>query len=385
MLTTFATALTYTIGPGREASDALAIAAGLVSEGRDVQLRLRVTWAIWLVALCSGRYAEALELSEEFARLARSVNSEDDRANEVIGARLRGMSLLYLGRVGESKVALKAALTGVLSSNQIVRMQYDQELTARAFYSMTLYLMGAQDAASDLAARNIADAGQRGHATTFALSLVDSGLPVAYYCGEAAAFAERLETLRDVSSRYAFGPWRAWQECFRGSLHLSRSEFSEAEAQLAKGLAMLDQTGWPIRRAMFICHRAKALSALGRREEALTSLDAAITACRAHAEFWILPELLRVRAAVTASGRSRAAEGYLEQSWDMSMALGLRAWSLRTATTAASQLPGSSVWRSRLHAILSSVTEGQSKPDYKAAAALLRSGAAPRFGGQPLS
>ncbi|MEM5715303.1 hypothetical protein, partial [Bifidobacterium animalis] len=85
-----------------------------------------------------------------------------------------------------------------------------------------------QDQASALAARNVAEARERGHATTLSLVLVESGCPVAYYCGDLAAFEERLDLLADVSGRHPFGPWRAWSQCYRGSLHLARGAYADA-------------------------------------------------------------------------------------------------------------------------------------------------------------
>lgn len=373
MLTSLATALTYTIGPGKEASQALDVAAGLARETGDVELQLRVCWAIWLVALCSGRYSEALAISTDFIGLARTGKAGGDPANEIIGARLNGVSLMFLGRVTEAKAALETALAGSATSNQIVRMQYDQELTARAFYSMTLYLLGEQDAASDLAARNVADARDRGHATTLALNLVDSGLPVAYYCGELDAFAERLDILREVSHRNAFGPWRAWHECYRGSLSFAQGEFAIAADELKNGLATLEKTGWPMRRAMFVSHRAQALVELGRTAEAKSSVDEAIALCQAEDDLWILPELLRVRATIVVPSRPEETSDYLEQSWAMATSLRLRSWALRAATSALASSPSSPEARDRLKRSVAEFPEGREKPDYLLADRLLRS------------
>lgn len=364
LLTTLGTALIYTIGPVAEAGDTLRTACRIARETGSVELQLRASWGMWLAAFCSGRYGASLEVASDFTRLA----SDGGRpADLVIANRLTGVSLLFLGRVEEARVALEAALGAGISANAIVRMQYDQELNGRAFYSAALWLQGLQDRASELATRNTADARERGHATTLALNLVDSGCPVAFYCGEAETLAERLELLADVSSRHPFGPWQAWRRCYHGSLHLLNGDVSQAVEDLAAGLDALARTRWPIRRAMFLGHQATALDGLGRGVEALACVDEAISSSRATGEGWVLPELLRIRAKILGAARPDAARDALDEAWQLAQRTGLRSWALRGATLAAQLMPRAQRSAERLGAIVAAFGEGHAKPDYRAA------------------
>lgn len=364
LLTTLGTALIYTIGPVSEAGDTLQAACRIARETGSVELRLRASWGMWLAAFCAGRYGASLEIADDFTRLA---SSGERSADLVIANRLTGVSLLFLGRVEEARVALGAAISVGISANAIVRMQYDQELNGRAFYSAALWLQGLQDQASELATRNTADARERGHATTLALNLVDSGCPVAFYCGEAETLAERLELLADVSGRHPFGPWQAWRRCYRGSLHLLNRDFSQAAEDLAAGLDELERTRWPIRRAMFLGHRAMALDGVGQGTEALDCVEEAIAFSRASGEGWVLPELLRIRALILGAERPDTAGDALDEAWELAQRTGLRSWALRGATLAVQLMPQARQSAERLGAVVAAFGEGHAKPDYRAA------------------
>ncbi|MBS7536691.1 winged helix-turn-helix domain-containing protein [Ancylobacter sonchi] len=368
LLSTLGTALIYTIGPGAEAWEMVQAGHRVARQTGSLDLYLRATWALWLVEFCSGRYGASLEIARDFAEHA---GKGARAADLVIANRLTGISLLFLGRVDEAREALEEALGGGVAANSIVRMQYDQELNGRAFYSATLYLLGLQDQASALATRNTADAGRHGHATTLALNLVDSGCPVAFYCGEADALAERVELLADVSGRQSFGPWRAWCRCYRGSLHVLNGAFSEAAEDLAAGLDALERTRWPIRRAMFLGHRAEALGRLGLRSAALASVDEAIAFCRMNGEGWCLPDLLRIRAGIIARERPDEAMAELDEGYTQALGTGLRSWALRIATQAARLRPQHPRIIERLGDAVAGFAEGHAKPDYRAASQLL--------------
>ena len=364
LLTTLGTALIYTIGPGDEATDTLHRACRVARDTGSVELQLRAIWGLWLAAFCAGKYALSRAIAADFTARA----TEGGRsADLVIANRLTGVSLLFLGRVEEARAALEAALSGGISANAIVRMQYDQELNGRAFYSAALWLEGLQDQASELATRNTADARERGHATTLALNLVDSGCPIAFYCGEVDILAERLDLLADVSGRHPFGPWQAWLRCYRGSAHLLNGAFSQAADDLAAGLDALERTRWPIRRAMFLGHQAQALYRLGESAQALECIETAIAFARASEEGWVLPELLRIRAKILGAERLDAAMGALDEAWGLAQQTGLRSWALRGATLAARLMPQSPQSAERLGASLAAFREGYAKPDYRAA------------------
>ncbi|MBS7543947.1 ATP-binding protein [Ancylobacter oerskovii] len=367
LLTALGTALIYTIGPGPEAEESLRAACRIARGTGSVELQLRASWALWLVEFCSGRYGASLDIAADFAALARTAGDGVRAADLVIAHRLAGISFLFLGRAEEARTALEAAIEGGGAANAIVRMQYDQELNGRAFHSANLYLLGLQDQASALATRNTVDARVHGHATTLALNLVDSGCPVAFYCGETDALAERLELLADVSGRHPFGPWRAWCRCYRGSLHLLRGAFSQAAEDFAAGIEALDRTGWPVRRAMFLGHHAQALGGLGLTGDALARVEGAIAFGRASGEGWILPELLRIRAGLVAPERPEAAMESLDEAWRLAQRTGLRSWALRVATAAAGLQPREPRFAARLEEAVAAFGEGHAKPDYRAA------------------
>ena len=334
LLCALGAALTYTVGPTAEARSPWDAAYRIARNLGNSELELRAMWGIWLFELSSGHYEAALEIAGRFMQLAAWQNGPSTQADIRTAHRLTGMSLLLLGRLGEARAALEAALSGIETGpSAVVRMQFDQELNARAFYSQTLWLLGHVEEASEMASQCVADARARGHATTLSLVLVESGCPIALYCGELDALEERVALLQDVSRRHPFGPWDAWGQCFRGSLHLARGDFAGAVAELSAGLEKLAGTGWPIRRAMFLCHLAQSLLGAGETRQAEIRIDQALDLAKASREGWILPELLRTKAEIVRDARPAEAFAGLDLARDMARANGMRFWQARCEAT----------------------------------------------------
>ncbi|QIB34325.1 ATP-binding protein [Ancylobacter pratisalsi] len=327
LLCALGTALVYTVGPTAEARETLVSACRIARQSGDIGLELRALWCVFLVELASGHYGASLATAERFACLADDESRFSASSNVRTGHRLKGFAQYYLGDVRAARLSLEAALSaGESDHSAVVRMQFDQELNARAYHSQALWLLGHQHQALAIAAACVADARALGHATTMSLVLVESGCPVALYAGDLDVMEERVDLLQDISVRHPFGPWIAWGQCFRGALHLARGDLARAVAELGEGLHKLARTGWPIRRAMFLGHLAQALHAIGEPEGAQQRIEEALALSRACRERWILPELLRVQAVLFETTRPDEALHCLEQAQVIARSDGTVAW-----------------------------------------------------------
>jgi len=315
------------VGPTPEARTTLTRARRIAHESGDIGLELRALWCVFLVELSSGHYQASLDVAERFARLADAEAAASRSSNVRTGHRLKGFAQFYLGDVRAAGLSLEAALNdGGSDHSAVVRMQFDQQLNARAYHSQVLWLLGHQDQALAIAAECVADARARGHATTLSLVLVESGCPVALHAGDLDAMEERVDLLQEISAKYPFGPWIAWGQCFRGALHLARGDAPRAVDALRDGLHKLASAGWPIRRAMFLGHLAHALHAIGEADEAQRRIDDALELARASQEQWILPELLRVQAVLFETARPEEAFACLQKARAMARRDGTVAW-----------------------------------------------------------
>ncbi len=327
LLCALGTSLIYTVGPTSEARETLGRAWRIAQESGDIGLELRALWCVFLVELSSGHYQASLDVADRFARLAGEEARVSHNSNVRTGHRLMGFAHYYLGNVRAARVFLEAALTNVGSDQSpVVRMQFDQELNARAYHSQVLWLLGHEEEALTIASACVADAHLRGHATTLSLVLVESGCPVALHAGDLDAMEERVALLQEITGKHPFGPWIAWGQCFRGALHLARGDASRAVGDLTEGLQKLASTGWPIRRAMFLGHLAQALHAVGEPDEAQRQIEEALGISQASQEHWILPELLRIQAVIFEISRPAEAFDCLEQAREIAYRDGTVAW-----------------------------------------------------------
>lgn len=327
LLCALGTSLVYTVGPTPEARETLASAWRIARQSGDIGLELRALWCVFLVELSSGHYQASLGIAERFTRLAEEELRFSVTSNLRTGHRLKGFAQYYLGDVRAARLSLEAALNnGGSDHSAVVRMQFDQELNARAYHSQVLWLLGHQEQALTTASACVADARARGHATTLSLVLVESGCPVALHAGDLDAMEERVDLLEELSGKHPFGPWNAWGQCFRGALHMARGNSSYAVEDLTEGLQKLARTGWPIRRAMFLGHLAQSLHATGELDEAQRRIEEALDVAQASQERWIWPELLRVQAMLYEISRPVEAFDCLEQARGMARHDGTVAW-----------------------------------------------------------
>jgi tetratricopeptide (TPR) repeat protein len=334
LLCSLGTALTYTAGPTPEALSSWRLAHGIAREAEDIELELRALWGIWLHAFTSGDFEGALKLAERFSQAAKMQAGSAATDHVRTSHRLAGISLLMLGRPVEASAVLEGALgKHELRASSVVLMQFDRELNARAFYSQSLWLLGERDEATKMAEQCVEDAKARGHATSLSLVLVESGCPIALYCGDLDALEERVCLLKDVSRRHTFGPWEAWGQCFLGSLYLARGDGSLATKELEAGLMMLERTRWPIRRALFLGHLAQALLATGQLRQAQVRIDEALDFARARREEWILPELMRIKAEILINTVPAEAAAWLVRARTMAEERRMGAWLARCEST----------------------------------------------------
>ena len=334
LLSSLGTALIYTIGPGPEVDRLWAKAARIAEASGDPSLMLDAFYGTWLSEIAGGEYRRSLATAETFRVLAHAKAENIPGAAVRIGDRLLGVSRLYVGQVSGACESLEAYIDSQSPPlSPIVRMQYDQSASARAYHAMTMWLLGRQDAALASAASCVEDARLRGHTTSLSLVLVEAGCPVPYYSGALDIMEERVDLLQSIAGRQTFGPWRAWGGCFRGALSFGRGRLEAAIEQLSIGLEELTRTRWPVRRTFFLSILAQALNSHGRFDEGGRCIEDALAMCAASGEAWHLPELLRVKAELLHRVSPEAAFTLLQQAKLIAQQNMMVAWQTRCEET----------------------------------------------------
>ncbi|WP_167858606.1 ATP-binding protein [Methylobacterium nonmethylotrophicum] len=333
LLTSLGTGLLYTLGPGPEAYAPLERAVAIAREADDADLVLRAVFSAWLCEFSSSHYARALTTALEFRTTAGSQIAGNTASSRHIGDRIVGATSLHLGHVTQAHERFSSALSAEVAS-PMVRMQFDHSLICRAWLAMADWLLGGAEAAA-MARSCAADAREHGHAPTLLLALVESACPIALFEGDLDTLAHHTDLLQDVAAKHPIGPWRAWGECFRGSLSLLQGRAEIAADQLAHGLRHLSDTRWSIHRALFLGQFARSCAAAGRQEAGLAAVDEAMSLCTATGDAYILPEILRTKAELLRMSAPGEARRCLDEAVERATRGGMAAWLRRCETTAA--------------------------------------------------
>jgi hypothetical protein len=124
----------------------------------DAEYQLRALWGLWSYRLSRGEHRGAQALAQRFSSLAACT---PDPADLLIGARLIGVSLHYLGDQTDARRHLEHMLNHYVAPvyrPHAIRFQYDQRVMARATLAWILWLQGFPDQAMRTAKGNVEEA-----------------------------------------------------------------------------------------------------------------------------------------------------------------------------------------------------------------------------------
>jgi DNA-binding winged helix-turn-helix (wHTH) protein len=146
------------------------------------ELRPHFAGGLWLFHIIGGRYRVALELAERFYAL---VTKRPDPNDRLVGDRLIGVSLFYLGALPSARRHLERVLADYVTPDH--RSQINHALS-----------------------------------TCYALAL--AACPIALLVGDLAAAEHYTGMLLDHSRRHALAIWHAFGLCHQGALAIKRSD-----------------------------------------------------------------------------------------------------------------------------------------------------------------
>jgi predicted ATPase len=260
----------------------------------------------------------------------------------LVGSRLVGTSLHFLGQQREAKLNFEAMLGCPLSGaprEQIVRFQFDQTVAGRAFYSRILWLQGFPDQAMRAARESVSEAQVQEHALSLCYALGQAACPVSLFTGDLDAADVSVALLIDSAAKHFLPLWQSMGRCFKGILWARRGE-------LAAGLRLLRESSDELRAAGFALYHTAALielaQCLGQTGDfglALATIEQAMAQARGHQEHWCVPEILRVRGEILllqpAPNREDEVERYFTESFNLAQKQEALSWQLRAALSLA--------------------------------------------------
>jgi predicted ATPase/DNA-binding winged helix-turn-helix (wHTH) protein len=281
--------------PGRGV-EAWTASAHIAEKLGNVDHQLRSTWGLWVDAVNRAEPDTALGLTTRFAELAVS---SLDPADIVVGRRMKGATLHWLGRHAEAETILAAMLLEYESlppARHAIRFQFDQRITARIVLSRCKWFLGREQEAMADVASTLDDADSIHHDASLTNALAEAACPLALMSGDDELAARYIGMLREHTKATMLDVWRTYADCFEAELLRRHGDNQTCLRQLRVGLQSLRTAGFILFETMFVTTEARALSGLGRDVEAVSVLDAALQKSRTSGEAWWFPELHRAKA-----------------------------------------------------------------------------------------
>ena len=371
--------LMQTKGPAPDTTAAWTTALEIAEHLADTEYQLRALWGLWHFRVSRGECRAALALAEGFCG---RVAGHDNPAELLVGERMVGVSLHYLGDQANARLHLERMLGRYVAPahrSDTIRFQYDQQVAGRMILARILWLQGFPDQALRMAQTNVEDARAIDHALSLCYAL-EAACLVALWSSDWAAADRSVAMLLDHSARHALTVWHARGRCLNGVRLIKRGEIRGGLPLLRDALDELSATGFVPHHTALLGPLAQGVAGSGEIAQGLATIDDALARSARDEEHWCIAELLRIKSELVlleaAPRADPTAEDLLQHalqwarrqealSWELRCATGLaQLWHRQGRTDPASEL---------LAPIYRRFTEGFDTADLRAAKALLES------------
>jgi hypothetical protein len=311
------------------------------------------------------------------------VANSTDPVDLVMADRILATALHYLGDQNNARNHIDGALAhhAVLAQQpHLVRLQFDQRVTAHYFQARILWLQGCADQSLRVVEENIKEGSAIGHALTFCSVLGQGACPIFFLAGDLDAAARYGAMLLDHTERNPIRLWQIWARCFIGMVTARRGDRLGGLQALRDGLEQAGAAKFLPRFLLPLGEFATCLGETGEIGLALETIDETLVRCESRDERWYLAEQLRIKGELLLrDGKYQAvaaAEACFEAAINVAREQGALFWELRGALSLArlrvkQDRPTDA--RHVLAPVCDRFTEGFEIEDMRAARALLES------------
>jgi predicted ATPase/DNA-binding winged helix-turn-helix (wHTH) protein len=336
LLAALGAALIYTKGPGPEVDAAWTKALRIAKSLNDADYQVRILWGSWSNHFNTGQYRVALNIAEKLREVAEK---SGDTAAALVGERMVGMSLFYLGDHINALIHTESMLRHYVrptDRSHIIRFQFDQRIVARIVRAKLLWAQGFPDQAMREITGLVEEATEVDHAMSLALALAQGASPLALLSGDWAAAERFIKWLLEHSAAHALDLWHVWGKCFGAILLDIRGSTIEGLDELRRAL---DELPPYMRYPGLQGTLAEALGRVGEVSSALATIDEVLARSERDDERWYVAEFLRIKGELllleNKPGATNEAEEQFQRSLDWARRQQALSWELRTSMSLA--------------------------------------------------
>jgi predicted ATPase len=287
------------------------------------------------------------------------------------------VSLLHLAAFGEARAQFEFALAIDAAREREWTHLYGQSgrVTALAYMSLDVLLLGFPEAAQRLAEQSVEEARRLAHPTSlcFAHSIASR---VYYLLRDRKALAQHSAIVVRLADEHGLSLWQALGGIYTGWSRVENGAPGEGAAMIRDGLARYRTAGSALSLPLYLASLASVEEAAGNQRAALELLGEARAASTAGDEHWMSAEIHRLvgEAMLAGDGDAAGAEREFQAALALAREQGAKLWELRAATSLA-RLSRSgdkaSAARDNLATAYRSFSEGITTPDLEQAKAAL--------------
>jgi predicted ATPase/DNA-binding winged helix-turn-helix (wHTH) protein len=310
----------------------LELAEGL----NDLDRQLQILTNLHLFHERIGDFKTAFGFAKRSEKVANRIG---DAPFIAVANSVLGISYHLAGEHMESISRLKSALFPQLPSRRLesIYFGFDYNNRARITVARALWIQGCPDQALEAARATVAQATQLGHPITLCIALIWA-ISVLIWTKQLGQAEEYVAILKDLAHKHALEPYQPLALGFAAELSIHRGEPATGVPHLRECLDLLEANRYGLMTSAFMTALAEGLCATQRHDEALDAIDATTQHVHRRGDFYILPEVLRVKGMIlenrSDTDLSQAEKIYLE-SIELAERQGALGWKLRAATSLA--------------------------------------------------
>jgi class 3 adenylate cyclase/predicted ATPase len=342
----------------------------------DPLLLYSILYGFWAANLFAFNGKNCRDVAGRFLALAEKQGAT---VPLMIGHRLMGPSLLFMGDFAESRAHLDRAFTlynPVEHRALASRFGSDPGVTILGFRSWAVWCLGYPEAARTDADRAVEDARKFGQAATLMVALACAALPHRF-CGYYEAASSLLGELVALADQKGAAYFKATGTGAHGALLALTGKASDAVERITSGLTAQRSTGATALISLRLSDLARPYAELGRFDDAWRCIDEAMTVVEATKERTFEAEIHRVAGEIALRSPkpdATKAENHFERALVVARQQQAKSWELRAAMSLAR------LWRDQgkvqqarelLAPVYGWFTEGFNTLDLKEAKALL--------------
>jgi class 3 adenylate cyclase/predicted ATPase len=365
-----------TTAAAERARDLIEKAKALGETAEDSLLLFSMLYGIWVARHVAFDGDVMRSLAAQFLALAEK---QEATAPLLHGYRIMGLSLLLTGDSAEGRAHLDRALALYdPAKHRSLAMHFGQDarVSALAYRSLALCILGYPKAALAETERALSDAREIGQAATLMFALALTALT--HICCSNYAVANALvDDLVVLANEKGASLWQAGGMALRGCIFTLTGRSSDAVELITSGIAAWRLTGATVWLPFYLSHLARAHGELGQFDDAWRCIGEATTAVESTKERWYEADVIRMSgeiALMSPQQDAAKAQTYFERALAIALAQHAKAWELRAGMSMAR------LWRDQgkrdeardlLAPIYGWFTEGFDTIDLKQAKALL--------------